>query len=571
MLEVQKIDYKGKQYLKLKLHQFDPELIRIITSIPGWFKGREHLVYGLPFEKLEELHRKTMNHVVVYKFDEMDDIGSLVKGIDTSDVPDTYCVDYTPKAELRPHQIVAFNLLLQRDYLLISDQEGVGKTFPILCSHEAKIRHGIIRWGLYITKASLIYDVYNQAKRATNLKTIVVAGTPKQRINIYEKIEREDYDLVIVSYELYRTDINHFLAIHKTKPFDVVYIDEAHKAKDPTTQIGKLIHEIDSSQRYAITASPIINNVIELYNIFKWLRLTPYTYKQFVERYCILDQFGRPAKYQNLGEIKKLIQSNMLRRTKAEVLKDLPPVVTMYRYVEMTPIQKKLYKAIEEGQELVLEELELEDVPSQLAKYMRLAQIAESAEIVVDQNLLGGKSGKAASAKLAELEDLLEEIVKRGEKAVVFSRSKRFTNIMYNYFQKYNPAIVTGDISAQARAGQEVSDRQMQVDKFQNDPSCKVIFCSEGAAREGITLTAANNVIFSSKPWSPAYVQQCLGRCWRFGQDGGTTGTVNVYTIVAKGTVDERIEQLLGDKQFLINSVVDQPISTEKLLTTLEK
>jgi len=252
----------------------------------------------------------------------------------------------------------------------------------------------------------------------------------------------------------------------------------------------------------------------------------------------------------------------MLRRLKTQVL-DLPPVIPKPVYVELTPAQKKIYKEVEMADDTyAFEDLEFEDIPSELAKYVRLSQVAESTEIV------GGAKGKQGSSKLDALEELLEEIVERGEKAVVFTRSKRFCTIMYEYFKdKYNPAIIHGDIPAQAKAGEEVSERQRQADKFQNDETCKVVFCVTSAAREGVTLTAGNNLIFTSKDWSPSYVSQAIGRVWRFGQDGGATGSINVYTIIARGTIDEKIERLLDEKQFVIDSTVEAPLDTEKVLS----
>lgn len=563
MLEVTKVDFEGESFLRLEMKQLDPELVAIITSIQGWWKARDFLTYGLPFDKLDELNRKTRNHMVIWKLDSDDSMGSLVKGIDTADVSDDYCVPYTPKLALRPHQIQAFNLLLQRDTLLVADQEGVGKTPPILCSHEAKIQHGLFKWGLFITKASLTYDVYNQARRFTNLRVMVIGGTQKQRIEKYEDLmQYRNYDLVVVSYELFRTDIDQFKMLDREIPFGVVYCDEMHKIKDLSTQIGKMIHEIKTPQRYAITATPVINEIIDMYNILAWMGVLNYNYFAFRNKFCELDSWGKVSKYKNIGEIKAILQSNMLRRLKNQVLKDLPPVVPKTVYVELTTEQKKLYKAVESGKLDDFSDLEFEDVPSELARHARLVQIAESAEIV------GGKSGKQGSAKLAELEALLEDIVARGEKAVVFSRSKRFVHIMHKYFQKYNPAIMTGDISSQARRGQEVSDRQEQVDKFQDDPTCKVIFCVESASREGWTGTAANNLIFTSKPWSPAYCSQAIGRIWRMGAQQHPV--INVYSLIAKDTIDERIEKLLEEKQYTITTIVEQPMSTKQILSVLD-
>ncbi len=563
MLEVSKIRVDGEDFLKIKILKLDTSLVSLITSIDGWFKANEPMVYGLPYAKIEQFHALTYNHMVVWKA-EGDSMGTLTGGIDTSDVSTEYCVDYRPKLPLRDYQVQGFNLLMQRNALLVADQEGVGKSPQILCSHEAKCNLGVAKWGLYITKASLTYDVYNQAKRFTDMNVVVVSGSTKKRIDTYYELEKSDVQLVVMSYELFRQDLDQVIDLHRVKPFDVMYCDEMHKAKNVvSSQIGQDIHKINTPQRYAITATPIINELIDCYNILAWMGVMPYNWFHFQKHFCNMDGYGRVISYKNVGEFKTLLQSNMLRRLKTQVL-NLPPVVPKNVYVELSAAQKKLYKEVElADKNYDFEDLEFEDIPSELAKYARLMQVAESTEIV------GGTKGKAGSGKLAALEEILAEIVERGEKAVVFSRSKRYTKLMYEYFKKYNPAIMHGDISSQAKPGQEVSDRQLEVDKFQEDETCKVIFCCESASREGWTGTAANNVIYTSKPWSPAYMSQGLGRCFRFGQTGGTTGTINLYSLIAKGTIDEQIEKLLEEKQYVISSTVEAPLGTEKILTVL--
>lgn len=566
MIEVSKFTSDGQDFLKINLKRLDPEIVAMIMSINGWFKAMEPMCYGLPYSALSEFIQKTQDHMVIWK-SSADKMGTLAKGIDTRDIPTDYVVDYRPKLPLREHQIVTFNLMMLRDYMLISDQEGVGKTPPILCQHDAKVQHGVAKWGLYVTKAGLIYDVKNQAEKFTDLNVVTIEGSARQRVKKYDQMEKDDtIGLVVVSYETFRADINHFIAINKSKSFDIMYLDECHKIKNTTSAIGRLIHKISPKQRYAITASPVINEIIDMFNMLYWMGAIHYNYFQFRNKFCELDGWGNVARYKNIGEIKAILQSNMLRRLKTEVLKDLPPVVAKPLYVEMTPAQRKLYKAIEQGDydEIDFEDMFFEDVPSELAKHARLAQVAESTEIV------GGEKGVKGSGKLKELENLLEEIVERGEKAIVFTRSKRMTDVMVDYFSKYNPAMITGDVDAMAKAGQEVSDRQAMVDKFQEDETCKVIICTESASREGWTGTMANNVIFTSKPWSPSYISQCIGRAWRFGQTGGTTGSINVYSLISRGTIDERIEKLLEEKQFVIESTVEQPLGTQKILNVLD-
>lgn len=562
MMEVSLFSDNNGEFLKIELKTLKVEAVQAIMSIRGWFKGRMPMVYGLPFSALGEFIKKTEDMQVIWK-SEVDHMGSIVKGINTKDIPDTYTVPYEPKTPLRPHQVKYFNLTMFRDRMLIADQEGVGKTPPMLCSIEAKFQNKVAKRALWVTKAGLVYDVKNQAEVFTNLDVVVLDGTPKKRSEKMQYAHTKENVLMVVSYEVYRTDINKFGLMNTHAPIDIMVIDEAHKMKEPTTTIGKLIHNVDAPQKYAMTASPIINEIKDLYNVLRYLGLINYNFFIFKTKFCEMDSWGGVESYKNLKEIKTMLQSTMLRRLKTEVLKDLPPVVHKTIHVEMTAEQKRIYKMVEKGDDKIqFEELDFEGVPAELARFARLMQVAQSTEIV------GGAEGTKGSAKLKELTELLPEIVERGEKAIVFSTSKRFTNILYDYFKDLNPAIITGDISAVAKANQEVSDRQREVDKFQNDPSCKVIFCSAAASREGWTGTAANNVIFVGKEFSPSYVSQCIGRAWRFGAQQHQS--INVYSLIAKGSIDENVEFLLKEKQDTIINMVESPMSTKEILNVLE-
>lgn len=242
----------------------------------------------------------------------------------------------------------------------------------------------------------------------------------------------------------------------------------------------------------------------------------------------------------------------MIRRLKTDVINNLPPVIPYNLSVELTELQRELYNAVKEavpGE--VFEGFSFYHIPTPLAKYTRLSQIAESAEIV------GGTEGTAGSGKLEIVEELLEDIILRGEKAVIFSHSRIFVEIMYEYFEKYNPAILHG----------EIKNRQQQVDKFMNDPTCWVIVCSESSSREGWTGTIANNVIFTSKPWSPAYVSQCVGRVWRFGAE--IHENIKVYSLIGENTIDESLEKLLDEKQYVISKLIEAGMNRSDMLRLL--
>lgn len=455
---------------------------------------------------------------------------------ESTDFPD----DYTPKVSLRPHQIQLYNALLKREGLLIADQEGVGKTPSILCAHEAKIRAGRIQRGLYITKASFVQDVYCQVQQFTHLRVRILKGTSEQRMSMYADFSIHPYELVIMSYEQFRQDINHVLHIHQQNPFDVCYLDEAHMIKHAESQIGKVVHRLETKERYAITATPVINGADDFYNILKWLRW-PVTSKVFYASAVV-----------NMESLQEALRTNMIRRLKTDVMQHLPSVIPYNLSVELTELQRELYDAVKKavpGERF--EGFSFYHIPTPLAKYTRLSQIAESAEIV------GGAEGTAGSGKLEIIEDLVEDIVLRGEKVVIFSQSRIFVEIMHEYFEKYNPAILHG----------EIQNRQRQVDKFMNDPTCWVMIGSESSSREGWMGTIANNVIFTSKPWSPAYVSQCIGRVRHCGAEGHKH--IHVYSLLGENTIDESLEKLLGEEQYVIDELVEPGTNRSNMLRLL--
>ncbi|MCI1693678.1 DEAD/DEAH box helicase [Aneurinibacillus aneurinilyticus] len=458
---------------------------------------------------------------------------------DLAGEPDCFPEDYSSKAPLRPYQIQLYNILMKRDGLLIADQEGVGKTAPILCSHESKIKAGQMQCGLYITKASLLQDIYKQAQQFTHLRVLIVKGTIEQRIRMYADFSNQQYDLIVMSYEQFHQDINRVLHVHQQHPFDVCYIDEAHKVKDAESQIGQVIHQLDTEERYAITATPVINGADDLHNILKWLR------------WPVASLVFYASAVVNVEALKEALSISMIRRLKKDVMQNLSPVIPYHLSVELTELQRELYDAVKgavPGE--LFEGFSFYHIPTLLAKYTRLSQIAESCEIV------GGVEGTAGSGKLERVEEILEDIVLRGEKAVVFSHSRVFVEIMHEYLEKYNPALLHGGIK----------NKQQQVDTFMNDPNCRVIVCSEASSREGWTGTVANNVIFTSKPWSPAYVAQCIGRVWNGGDK-----SIHVYSFIGEGTVDETLEKLLGEKQYIIDQPVKAGLDRGEMLRLLIK
>jgi SNF2 family DNA or RNA helicase len=229
----------------------------------------------------------------------------------------------------------------------------------------------------------------------------------------------------------------------------------------------------------------------------------------------------------------------MLRRLKKDVL-DLPEKIYTTEYVEMGPKQSKIYK------EVYQETKNNIDLVSQainpLAEMIRLRQATDYTGIL--------SSTIQESAKLERLDELLEEIVENGHKAIIFSNWTSMTNPTYERYKKlYNPAIITG----------ETKDRVAEERKFMTDDSCKIIIGTTGAMGTGLTLTAATYVIFVDEPWNMALKRQAEDRAHRI----GTTENINVITLICKNTIDERINELVEKKGAMADLIVDGKVASQ--------
>lgn len=280
--------------------------------------------------------------------------------------------------------------------------------------------------------------------------------------------------------------------------------------------------------------------------------------------------------YQRIGELREAIQKHMLRRLKKDKLKDLPDVAFKTIPIEMSSKQWTLYRAVKKEIMEDLKDTSLRRIPSALAKLLRLQQVTDSPALI---------GGENKSAKLDALDEMLEELIDDGNnKVIVFSRFREMVEVMKERYEKYNPAVIHGDVDAngktensairalKSRIGkveweqldeaikrkmveQEMtSERQLEVYKFQKDPTCKLFIGCAPACREGLTLTAATHVIFLDCEWSPAYVEQSFSRAHRIGQKNAVT----VYYLVCSGTIDEYVQKVLARKESMAQTMLDE-------------
>ena len=333
--------------------------------------------------------------------------------------------------------------------------------------------------------------------------------------------------------------------------FDMIVLDEAHHLKNPSSQSAKTLLKMKADYRIALTGTIIMNVPENSFVALKWTGNTNSTYTEFKRTFNVVGGFGgvQVIGHKNLDLLQQLIASCSLRRRKEDVL-DLPDKTYQIEYVELLPQQQKLYDNVSEG---ILAELDkLDHIPTTMEEItinMRRRQITAYPGSL--------SSDVTCSAKLDRLEELVEEITNQGDKVLIFNSFKSAADEEYKRLEKYNPVLCTGaqpdDIIA------------INKNTFKEDDSCKVMIATWQKMGTGHTLTSANYCIFVDTPWTQADFDQASDRIYRIGQNKKVT----IITLIAKDTYDERVQEILINKECLSSYLVDNKVRNPSQLNII--
>lgn len=441
--------------------------------------------------------------------------------------------DFEFITEPLPHQIEAFNFGLQRNMMLIGDEQGLGKTKESIDITVAR-KHELVKTLIVCGVNSVKYNWESEIKRHSRESSVMIDGKTMdlRAEQIYEWYKSSSYFGIINIESLRKEQIQDALFDGIRDGYiGAVIVDEIHKAKNGSSQQGKALRTLKAPIRIGLSGTPM-NKAEDLWNILTWLGVENRSFYRFRSTYCVMGGYGgyKVVGHKNLESLNAELNTVMLRRRKDEVL-DLPPKIHSTEYVELTKKQQLLYRDIKNGIIADLENILTSVNP--LSCTLRLRQLTGG--LFTEEN-----------PKLERLMDMLEEeIIPNGYKAIVYSQWEKITDIFYDALKCYNPIYITGRVAPE--------DRQKAVDCFQNDPECKVAIGTIGAMGTGLTLNKASYVFFIDKMWNSGDNAQAEDRAHRI----GTVGTVNVISLVAKGTVDEGIEEYLIDNQELFDRIVD--------------
>jgi SNF2 family DNA or RNA helicase len=451
------------------------------------------------------------------------------------------------KTEPLPHQIEAFNYGLEKDKLLIGDEQGLGKTkesIDITVARKSELIKCLIVCGVNSVK----YNWEKEISIHSRESSVMIDGkTMDARVNqILNWYNGEEYYGIINIESLRNEKIQDALYVGIKDGFiGAIIVDEIHKAKNGRSQQGKALRFLRAPVRIGLSGTPM-NKAEDLWNILTWLDVEKRSFYSFRNTYCIMGGYGnyKVIGHKNLESLNAELNNVMLRRKKEEVL-DLPPKVYSTEFVELTKQQQILYRDIKNGIIAELEDIIASVNP--LSCTLRLRQLTGG--LFTEDN-----------PKLDRVKDMLdEEIIPNGNKAIIFSQWEQITELYKEALKEYNPIYITGKVSPE--------ERQKLVDKFQSDPTCKIAIGTIGAMGTGLTLNKASYVFFVDKMWNSGDNIQAEDRAHRI----GTTGTVNIISLVAKGSVDEGVEEYLIENKDLFDRVVDGKGSTKDIRTIINK
>ena len=532
----QKLNNKWSLYIK---GDYNPAILDVIYSFQTRYYHRNSRLWECKIEYFPIILDKL-------KYENIQICGDVPKKfhkyLNLLDIYDKSDSVYSSKTKPFRHQLDSYNYALHHNKFLLGDEQGLGKTkqaLDIAVSRKHKMRHCLIVCGVNNLKWNWYKEVEIHTKEQAhilgiriNKKGKTVIGSTSERLADLKQIHDEYF--IITNIETLRDkDIQgQIKKMCDDGVIGMTIIDEIHKCKNSQSKQGKAIHCCTSYYRLALTGTPLMNSPVDLYNILKWLQVENHSLSYFKNLYCEMGGFGgyEVIGYKNLDQLENILNKNMLRRRKEEVL-DLPPKIYTNEILELSPSQQKLYEEVKKGVMDNIDKILL--MPNPLVELTRLRQVTSNPDILT--------SAKTINCKYERVLDILDSTE---DKLIIYSNWTKVIDPLYELIrEKYGVTKVTS----------ETKNPMEQIDKFQNDPGCRVIIGTTPALGTGYTLTQASTIIFIDEPWNRATKEQAEDRAHRI----GTKGTVNIITLICKDTIDERIHQIIKDKGELSDRIVD--------------
>lgn len=469
--------------------------------------------------------------------------------------PDTIKKLTLPKsfqATLRNYQQSGYNWLNYMDKLgfgaCLADDMGLGKTVQVLAYLEKLRKSNKDARVLLVVPASLLGNWQKETQKfAPDMDYCILHG--KSASVLEQEFADQDAFLTITTYGM----VTRIQALQEQK-WDSLILDEAQAIKNPLTKQTRQIKKLTARMRIAMTGTPIENDLTNLWSLFDFLNKGLMgTSKEFHE-FCK----GLEAHPQGYARLRTMISPFMLRRVKTDksIISDLPDKVETVEYAVLSKKQIVLYRKVVSDMEKRMADAESEFSRKGivLGAIMKLKQICNHP----DQYLGQEQYEQEDSGKLVLLREICETICEKRERVIIFTQFKEITEYLASFLKEIfhrDGYVIHG--------GTAVSKRQKIVDAFQGEEYVPFIVLSVKAGGTGLNLTKANHVIHFDRWWNPAVENQATDRAFRIGQ----TKDVLVHKLVSRGTIEEKINDMIESKKELAQNVIGS--GGEKWLTEL--
>nr|WP_263393834.1 DEAD/DEAH box helicase [Streptococcus sp. Marseille-Q6470] len=440
------------------------------------------------------------------------------------------------KAELRDYQKKGIQWLQMLHHYgfggVLADDMGLGKTLQAIAFLSSQLQDNTRV--LILAPSGLIYNWADEFEKfAPDIDVAVVHGLKPYR----ETVLAENHQIYLTSYATFRQDSDSY----KRMSFDFLFLDEAQVMKNAQTKIAKILRKFVVPSVFALSGTPIENNLGELWSIFQIVLpgLLP-AKKDFMKL---------PA-----DRVAQFIKPFVMRRKKEDVLTELPDLIEVVYKNELEDQQKAIYLAqLQQMQERLGQVTDAEFQRNRveiLTGLMRLRQICDTPALFIEDY-------KGDSGKLDSLRDLLSQIAEGNHRVLIFSQFRG----MLDRIEEELPQL---GLTSFKITGSTPSQERQEMTKAFNQGECDVFLISLKAGGVGLNLTGADTVVLVDLWWNPAVESQAIGRAHRMGQEQA----VEVYRLVTRGTIEEKIQELQEQKRNLVSEVLDGTESRGSLTLT---
>jgi len=513
----------------------------------------------VPEMSMQELLKKLAEEEDTFELDVQDSLTQMLAKL--SDNSQLELIDNPEKlnAELRDYQKrgVAWLRYLENLGLngCLADDMGLGKTMQVISLLVLEREQTQPPPTLLIAPTSVIGNWQKEIERfAPQLTTLIHHGSEREQdIDAFKQLCMQ-HDLLITSYTLARKDSKLLGALQWRR----IVLDEAQNIKNPKAAQTKAILKLNGNSRLALTGTPVENRLMDLWSIFNFLN-PGYLGKQAQFRKTYELPVQRDNDPRQSAILKKLIQPFILRRLKTDkaIIKDLPDKIENKIYCNLSKEQASLYEVVVQDVVTQLEEAEgIQRQGLMLSTLMKLKQICNHPMQFLQD---GSAFTPERSHKLERISEMLEEAILQGDSILVFTQFTEIGEHLDRYLAKekhYKTHYLHG--------GTPRNKRELMISDFQDPETGPAVFIlSLKAGGVGITLTQANHVFHFDRWWNPAVENQATDRAFRIGQKKN----VFVHKFVTLGTLEERIDQMISNKQKMADSIIG---NDESWLTKLD-